>query len=212
MIYEMRTYDLKPRVLPEVEKRFGEAYEKRKALSPLAAFWHGEIGPLDQIVHVWPYQDLEERARIRAEALRQGNWPPPIADFVTRMRSEIFIPFPGSPELQPGNVGPYFEICTCTYPVRELPKITRCWQAALPGRLQLSPICALWYAELGSLSTFIHIWPYRTLNDREETRRKALATGLWPPSAYDAKNGGEGYELLTRENRIVMPSAFSPLQ
>ena len=30
MIYEMRTYDLKPRSLPEVEKRFGAAYEKRK--------------------------------------------------------------------------------------------------------------------------------------------------------------------------------------
>ena len=30
MIYEMRTYDIKPRSLPEVEKRFGEQYEKRK--------------------------------------------------------------------------------------------------------------------------------------------------------------------------------------
>ena len=30
MIYEMRTYDLKPRSLAEVEKRIGDAYEKRK--------------------------------------------------------------------------------------------------------------------------------------------------------------------------------------
>ncbi len=40
MIYEVRTYDLKPHSVPEVEKRFGEAYEFRKTLSPLAAFWH----------------------------------------------------------------------------------------------------------------------------------------------------------------------------
>ena len=46
-IYEMRTYDLKPRSLPEVEKRFGEAYEYRKKYSPLAAFWHTEVGPLN---------------------------------------------------------------------------------------------------------------------------------------------------------------------
>jgi len=39
MIYEMRTYDLKPRSLPEVEKRFGEGYEKRKAYSEMAVFW-----------------------------------------------------------------------------------------------------------------------------------------------------------------------------
>ena len=48
MIYEMRTYDLKPRSLPEVLKRWGEAIEKRTKLSPLAAFWYTEIGPLNQ--------------------------------------------------------------------------------------------------------------------------------------------------------------------
>ncbi len=40
MIYEVRTYDIKPRNIPEVEKRFGESYEKRKAYSELAAFFH----------------------------------------------------------------------------------------------------------------------------------------------------------------------------
>ncbi len=33
MIYEMRTYDLKPRSLPEVEKRFGESSEKCRKYS-----------------------------------------------------------------------------------------------------------------------------------------------------------------------------------
>ena len=44
MIYEMRTYDLKPRALPEVEQRFGEAYEKRKKYSELAAFFTSYAG------------------------------------------------------------------------------------------------------------------------------------------------------------------------
>jgi len=30
LIYEMRTYDLKPRSLPEVLKRFGEGYENTR--------------------------------------------------------------------------------------------------------------------------------------------------------------------------------------
>ena len=63
MIFEIRTYRLKPGSLAEAEKRFGEAYEIRKKHSELAAFWHTEIGPLNEIVHVWPYQNLEERAR-----------------------------------------------------------------------------------------------------------------------------------------------------
>src|SRR5688572_20882603 len=89
MIYEMRTYDLKPRSLHEVEKRFGEAYEKRKKYSELAAFWHTEIGPLNQITHVWPYKDLEERGRIRAAAVKDGVWPPAIGEFLHNMRSDI---------------------------------------------------------------------------------------------------------------------------
>jgi hypothetical protein len=43
VIYEIRTYRVKVGSIPEVEKRFGEAYEYRKKISPLAAFWHTEI-------------------------------------------------------------------------------------------------------------------------------------------------------------------------
>jgi hypothetical protein len=54
MIYEMRTYDLRPRMLAEMMERFGEAYEERRKFSELAAFWYTEIGPLNQVVHDLP--------------------------------------------------------------------------------------------------------------------------------------------------------------
>ena len=93
MIYEIRTYRVKVGSLPEVEKRFGEAYEYRKKISPLAAFWHTEIGPLNEIIHVWPYENISERNRLRAEAVKAGNWPPKIAEFIETMQSEIVVPF-----------------------------------------------------------------------------------------------------------------------
>ena len=49
MIYEVRTYTVKPRSLPEVVKRFGEKYEQRKKYSELAAFFQVEVGPLNQL-------------------------------------------------------------------------------------------------------------------------------------------------------------------
>ena len=70
MIYEIRTYQIAPGSLAEVEKRFGEAYEYRKKYSPLTAFWHTEVGPLNEIIHVWGYKDLAERAKVRAEAVQ----------------------------------------------------------------------------------------------------------------------------------------------
>ena len=211
MIYEMRTYDLKPRAVGEFEQRFGEAYEKRKKYSELAAFWHTEIGPLNQVIHVWPYKDLLERDRIRAAAVRDGIWPPAgNPGMIVNMRSEIMIPFAISPELKPGKAGPYFEMRTYTHAAGHLPHIISLWEKALPERVQISPICAAWYSELGGLNKFVHIWPYPTLDARVEARKKAQAAGVWPPSP--TKHGTPAYELFHQENKILMPSSFSPLQ
>lgn len=212
MIYEVRTYDIKPKSLGEVEKRFGEAYEFRKTLSPLAAFWHTEIGPLNQIIHVWPYKDIAERDRIRSEAVASGNWPPKIGEFIVNMRSEIFIPFKFSPEIKPGKMGPYFEMRTYTFAPGELGKIQKVWEKALPERQKISPLVGIWYSELGGLNRFTHIWAYPSLDARNETREKASATGAWPPSAYAKRENMPDALLVAQENKIVMPSAFSPLQ
>ncbi len=212
MIYEVRTYDIKPKSLGEVEKRFGEAYEHRKQLSPLAAFWHTEIGPLNQIIHVWPYKDLAEREKIRNAAVAGGNWPPKIGEFLVNMRSEIFIPFAFSPEIKPGKMGPYFEMRTYTFAPGELGKVQKVWEKALPERVKISPLVGVWYSELGGLNRFTHIWAYPSLDARNETREKATATGAWPPSAYAKREGMPDALLIAQENKIVMPSAFSPLQ
>jgi len=212
MIYEMRTYDLKPRTQPEVVKRFGEAYEKRKALSPLAAFWMTEIGPLNQIIHVWPYQDLAERTAVRAEAVKQGIWPPKIAEFVVNMRSEIFVPFNFAPAFPSGDVGPYFEMRTYTYHPGDLPKIMADWEAALPFRQTLSPVGAMWYSELGALNKFVHIWPYQSLDQRMATRKAAVDSGKWPPASKDPATGQARYVMRDQETKILTAAPFSPVR
>jgi hypothetical protein len=74
MIYEFRTYTLHPRTLPEFLKRWTDALEPRLKLSPLAAFWYTEIGPLNQVIHVWPYENVLERSKIRADAIKVCRW------------------------------------------------------------------------------------------------------------------------------------------
>ncbi len=213
MIYEVRTYDLKPGSLPEVEKRFGEAYEKRRKFSELAAFWHTEIGPLNQVVHVWPYKDLGERAKIRAAAVNDGTRPPKINEFILNMRSDIMIPFAISPELKPGKMGPYFEMRVYIYAAGELPKIMQAWEKVLPARLKYSSMCAAWYSDLGGLNQFVHIWPYPSLDARIRIRQETQAAGIWPPSVVAKKQEGvPSYELLKQENKILLPASFSPLQ
>ena len=73
MIYEIRTYQVKVGSLAEVEKRFGEAYEYRKKYSPLAAFLHTEIGPLNEIVPHLAVPGHGRRARAHPRRSGQGH-------------------------------------------------------------------------------------------------------------------------------------------
>ena len=147
---------------------------------------------------------------LRAAAVADKVWPPNISEFIVNMRSEIFMPFSVSPELPPAKMGPYYEMRTYTHAAGDLPKLRAVWEKGVPERLKFSPLCAAWYSELGGLNKFVHIWPYPSLDARNATRDKASAAGVWPPNA--AKLGLPGYNLVAQENKIMMPSAFSPLQ
>ena len=205
MIYEIRTYGIAPGSLAEVEKRFGEGYEYRKKYSPLTAFLHTEIGPLNEIVHIWGYQDLAERARIRAEAAKDPNWPPKIRDFVRTMRSEIVVPFDFVPAPQPGRMGPIFELRYYTLKPGMLPDVAKGWGEKLPDRMKLSPVVLAGGVEFGKANGFVHIWAYQSLDQRMQIRDEARKKGVWPPP-------GGGDRLLTQETKICLPAAFSPLQ
>ena len=68
MIFEIRTYQLKPGTVPNAVQAFADKIENRVKLSPLAGFWHTEVGELNKIIHIWPYKDINERNEIRAKA------------------------------------------------------------------------------------------------------------------------------------------------
>jgi hypothetical protein len=205
VIYEIRTYQIAVGSLPEVEKRFGEAYEHRKKYSPLTAFLHTEIGPLNEIVHIWAYHDVAERARIRGEAGKDPNWPPKIGEFVRAMRAEIVTPFAFIPAVAPGRVGPFFELRYYTLKAGKLPEVAKAWEAAIPARLKMSPVVLAGGIDTGTANGFVHIWAYQSLDQRMQIREEAGKKGVWPPP-------GSADRLFTQETKILMPAAFSPLQ
>ena len=108
MIFEMRTYLMKPGSIPKVEELFGAALPARTKLSRLAGFWHTEVGTLNQIIHIWPYKDMAERDHIRAEAVKTGVWPPKISEHILEMESKILHPAPFSPAFEPAEHGSLF--------------------------------------------------------------------------------------------------------
>ena len=162
MIIEMRSYTLEPGTLAEVEKRFGEALPIREKHSKLAAFWHTEVGPLNQIIHVWAYDSFEQRAAVRVTASKDAGWPPPIREFVSAQISEVFLPAPFSPPLEPRQVGPLFELRQYTLIPGSIPGLIERWSEKIEGRTKNSPLIGGWYSEFGGLNKWVHIWATRT--------------------------------------------------
>ena len=97
MIYEVRTYDLKPGSVATWEGHFEAALPNRVKYSELAALWHTDIGLLNQVIHVWPYEDLAQRTEVRAKAAQEPGWPPQGGDLILAMESQIWTPAPFSP-------------------------------------------------------------------------------------------------------------------
>ncbi len=205
MIYEVRTYVLKPGSVPVFEENFAKALPHREKYSPLAAFWHTEFGTLNQVIHVWPYESIEERNSIRAEAAKDPNWTPDNdADKNESMESVIFMHAPFMRPLGGGQaLGNVYEMRTYTYKPGSMPEVINRWQAAVPHREEYSPLAAAMSSEIGDLNRWMHIWPYKDLDERTKVRAEALKNPNWPPSTREF--------LVSQENKLMVPASFSPM-
>ena len=204
MIIEMRTYRLKPGSTPEVEKRFGEALRDRVKVSPLGAFFHTEVGPLNRIIHCWPYENLGERTRLRGEAMKLPGWPPKIQEFLEEMESKIIIPAPFSPKLEERRLGNLYEIRTYTMLPGAAPTVIEKWAERIEGRTKLSPLAFCGHTEIGGLNQWIHVWAYKDAAERFAIRDQARVAGAWPPATRG--------QFVKQENMFVVPAEFSPLR
>ena len=203
MIYEVRTYDMKPGTVEQFEEDFGKALPHREKYSKLAAFWRTDLGPLNQVIHVWGYESLDERTRIRAEAAKDPHWPPPNHGNILNMNSEVWTPAPFMRALGGDQaLGNIYEMRIYTYEPGSIPELIRRWTEALPYREEFSPLAAGMSTEVGGLNRWMNIWPYKDLNHREQVRKEASKSPHWP-------SGAPG--RVRQENKIMSPAAFSPM-
>lgn len=203
MIDEMRTYSLQPGSVAEVEKRFGECVPERNKFSPLGAFFHTEFGPLNQIIHIWPYEDAAHREKVRAEARVPGKCPPPIQEFIVSMDSWILNRAPFMKPLGQRQLGSIYEMRMYTMRPGAMPEVLKRWGEKIEEREKFSPLAACWYTETGPLNLFIHVWAYKDMAQRNSVRDEARASGKWPPNTREF--------VVKQENKLLIPASFSPM-
>lgn len=96
--YELRTYGLKHGKLGETIDAWRDAVPARHAMSPLVGAFTALDGVQPRFLNIWAYASLEQRSRVRGEAVAQGLWPPKGGPAnLTTMSSMVCAPTPFSP-------------------------------------------------------------------------------------------------------------------
>ena len=212
MIYELRTYNLKPGMLGDMIKAAstvsrdirGDNYGK------LEGYWSTEIGPLNQVMHMWSYSDLNERAKLRDELARNPRWTAEYVPLIDPLllQQQVRLLNAVRPPVAPASAGNIYELRN--YRAKTGSAIRQwieAFTAVLPAREKYSKIVGLWRTEAGEANEVCHIWAYPSLNARSEARGNAMKDPAW----QEFLTRGPGF-LEEMHSTIMLPAPHSPLK
>jgi hypothetical protein len=170
----------------------------------LLACWYSDIGSLNRILLIRAAPDVMRIHADREKILRSGN-PFGVGEYVVVTSVDTYVSFPFMPPMAAGQYGPVFEVRTYILKPDGLPTTIELWRKWVPGRTKLSPLLAAMHSITGTVTRFMHIWPYANLEERARLRAKAVADKVWPPP------GGPDH-LTAMQSEIYLPADFSSMR
>jgi hypothetical protein len=211
MIYELRTYTTKPGAAPIMAKNAATVGRDIRGndYGKLEGYWLTEIGPLNQILHLWSYADMNERMEKRAALGQNARWraeyQPLNSGLMIRqdIRLMTAVVDPKPPEAS-ANIYEFRNY-------RLAPGAMKLWcdafTQALPAREKHSKIVGLFVTEAGQPNEVCHIWAYPDLGARAAARAAAVADPGW--QAFLKVSGPKIEEMWST---VMLPASHSPLQ
>ena len=127
-----------------------------------------------------------------------------ISEYIVAMAMDTYVSFDFIAPLRPGEFGPCYEVRSYVLKPDGLAPTVAAWRKAVPGRMAISPVLAAMTSVTGAVTRFLHVWPYKSFDERARLRAKAAADGVWPPP------GGPGH-LVSQQVDIYLPTPFSPM-
>ncbi len=168
------------------------------------ACWFSEIGALNNILLLRNSTDAAATLASRQVALTSRN-PFGIGEFITHMAMDTYTAFDFMAPIKPGTIGPCFEVRTYVLRPDGLSPTIDLWRKHVPARAAISPLLTAMTSATGTVARFMHIWPYKSLDERARLRAQAVTEGVWPPP------GGPGHNVVMQSD-IYLAAPFSPLR
>jgi len=99
-IYELRTYRTQVGKTGEWLGHFKAIMPVREKYSKNVGLWQTEVAQLNEVVHLWAYRDLNDRAAVRAKVAQDPEWQAFLGKatlLLVEMRSIVLTPALASP-------------------------------------------------------------------------------------------------------------------
>jgi hypothetical protein len=212
MLYELRTYTLKPGAVGDMIKAASTVSVSIRGddFGKLEGYWSTDIGPLNQVLHLWSFKDFDERARLRAELAKNSRWTGEYIPLIRPLlvRQDIRLLNAIRPPVAPASTGNVYELRNYrAKPGGAVRQWLDAFTAVLPTREKYSKIVALWQTEFGQPNEVCHLWVYPDLNARAKARGDAMKDPAW----QEFVGKGSGF-LDEMHSTIMLPAPHSPLK
>jgi len=208
-VYELRTYNLVPQKVGEFMKLSNEKFHLRTQHSVLLGYWTTELGGLNQVVHLWEYESLSERAGVRAKLGGDPDWQAQyfqkILPWLQHQDNMTLSSFGNeltkTTELTTASpTGAGYELWQLdmkTLPQEWSPDVI---QAVLAVQNDNRQICGLYKSDIGDMNSVVMIWRHQNIDEMKSLKEDLFASDagkkLWS-------------HVSTGRSKFLMPTQFS---
>src|SRR5580704_17082694 len=177
--YDVTIVTVRPGTHPQALDVLGKSLADDRNL---LACWYSDIGAVNQILIIRKATDATATLDARFAALNAAN-PLGISEYTVAMAMDTYVSFDFIAPLRPGEFGPCYEVRSYVLKPDGLAPTIAAWRKSVPGRMKISPVLAAMTSVTGAVTRFLHVWPYKSFDERARLRAKAAADGVWPPPA-----------------------------
>lgn len=211
MLYEFRTYTTGPGQAPLLAKYSAEIGRDIRGddHGKLEGYWLTEIGPLNQVMHLWSYEDMDHRTEVKAKLSQNQDWK---NKYLTKSgplirRQDNRLMYATRPIFNPGTEGNIYEYRFYRCKVGKAKVFADAITAAMPVRERHSKNVCIWMTDTGQPNEVSHLWVYKDMNDRAKCRAAAAADPDWQNFLKDGPD-----RLEEMHSTILVPFSHSPLK
>ena len=212
MIYELRMYTTKPGKMKHVVNASATVAQKIRngdTYGKLIGHWWSEIGKMNQYVHMWEYQNVEEMRRLRSELSSRDDWKkefvPLVGPYI--LSQEIRLLRSVSDLKKPSNSNNFYELKIINLNIGKAGQWVAEFNNLVNEMENESLNIGVWQTELSNPNEIVSIWSHSSVERMQMFWEKLENNSIW-------KKFMDFQESSVKEEQtiILRPSSCSPLQ